>query len=675
MKIVMRWEEKHRPRKFDQVRGQPRAVKILSGLAAKKSHKHSLLLRGAVGSGKTTLVRMYAQALNCQNQDADGSPCQQCENCTDTAAYLKEYNSPLLSAEAGRIQAILRDEARPLDDGKVKVLFFDEAQGLSKFDQQLMLKVVENPPARAVFCFATTDLHLLSPALRSRLFEIEIKSIETTVAVEMLEDIAKLERVPYDYNAFLLLTAAVPPQARDLTKKLEELAALGRYIDVPFVKEVCGLSVCDSLSAYAVALAEADRQQQTAAFTEWRQAVPDKLRLLQRFLLTVYYNDIVGQRVVIDPLCSSMNDERMAFVLALCERTRKTNPRELASVIESWLDFWAGVELKDESALMLRLVLFEKLANAYSTISTAPPASAAPASAQIQPAAISQNICDAWELYAEAVDCRFVEREHVREVVNRASALTQLSGTYFNALVRIESAVRAANTDGEILEQALLCASHTMRALGDDKGCSGIFIVERVGSGIVAHLGAHIPGLIAAAGERNHRKAEQMQTQAGSFAAQTNLFAGHDGGQFHWDAVRALCAGFDGDEEASPELRIRSILGIPPRSRRTAAPFDAPRLAFIGGLTSAAIAGACENGLLPLSAFDAKAWSKITMDWEPKEFVDRREEVKRRAAMLLQSDTRHGSDQLAAERARVELRQQWASLPPGSWARTWNKDW
>lgn len=168
----MRWEEKYRPRKFAEVRGQPSAVTILSGLAAKKSHKHSILLRGAVGSGKTTLVRLYAQALNCVHQDADGSPCQSCDSCADSAAYLKEHNAPLLSAEGGKIQAVIQDEGRPLDDGKIKVLFFDEAQGLSRADQQLLLKMVEEPPARVVFCFATTDAHMLSPALKSRLFEI-----------------------------------------------------------------------------------------------------------------------------------------------------------------------------------------------------------------------------------------------------------------------------------------------------------------------------------------------------------------------------------------------------------------------------------------------------------------------------------------------------------------------
>lgn len=671
----MRWEEKYRPRKFTEVRGQPSAVTILSGLAAKKSHRHAILLRGAVGSGKTTLARLYAQALNCGHQDTDGSPCQVCESCGVSAAYLKEYNAPLLSAEGGKIQAILEDEGRPLDDGKVKVLFFDEAQGLSRADQQLLLKIVEDPPARVVFCFATTDVHMLSPALKSRLFEIEIKPIETAIAIELLEHIAEHEHVPYDNSAFLMLTAAVPPQARDLVKKLEELHALGRHIDVHLVKQVCGLSVCDSLSAYAVALAEGDRQKQTAAFMDWHEAIPAKVRRLQRFLLTSYYNDILGQRVVIDPLCSSMNHERLLFVRALSERTGKRNPRRLAPILESWLNFWAGVALDDDEVVMLKLAQFEKLANGDVSISTEYARSKADVESQRKPAPVTPNFCQTWEVYFEAPGCRFVEREHVREIVNRASALTQLHGVHFNALFRIESVEHAEMADEESLSAALSCANRLKKLLGCAGSCSGIVVVERFGGAIVAQLGLHIPWLGADGETQKSPESGIMSLQEGGFEVRSSRLANRDRARFHWDVIRELCAGFDDGEQAGQELSVRSILDIRRGSQRAAGPFDALRLAFTGDVASAAIAGACENDMAIVSAFDSGAWPQITTNWEIKEFFDRREEAKRRRTMLSQLETRHRGDALAAEKAVAELRQYWASLPPGSWARTWNKDW
>ena len=89
----MRWEEKHRPKKFSKVHGQDHAVAQLAGLIRNGKVEKHVALFGQVGSGKTSLISIFAMAFNCSSLESDGSPCGKCKWCLDPTEYLHEYDT------------------------------------------------------------------------------------------------------------------------------------------------------------------------------------------------------------------------------------------------------------------------------------------------------------------------------------------------------------------------------------------------------------------------------------------------------------------------------------------------------------------------------------------------------------------------------------------------------
>lgn len=673
------WEQKYRPTSFAAVRGQETAVRALSGMSIKRSCKYPLLLCGAVGSGKTTLVRLYAQALNCDYVRSDGSPCHSCQSCrAPYSTYLNEYNAPLLSAEPGRMRWVLQEDVRAPrgDDVKVNVFFFDEAQGVSGADQDLMLKLLEDLPERVAVCFATTERHKLSPALRSRLYNIDIRPIRPEVAIEILKSVADAEGVQYELPAFHLMVAALPPQARDLVKSLQELHGQGPRIDVPLVKAGCGISVYDKLAAYVLALAAQDRVAQTRAIVDWGDSYANKMSWIVRFLTTVYYNDILGQRIVIDSLCYSMDIIRWQFVGRLCEQFGGCQPVQLAEAVDKWLMFWSQPSPAGEEALALRFALFETLVNRAAPARTAL-ASVPRTSAASIDEPIASTSCPVWESLNTPAESRFIEREDVREIVHRASYLMQEHGVTFNVSFRIEPLVCGDKSDGAYFESILNACFQLSIGL-PDKGerFAAALLVERSGSAIIGRLAAWIPDLLAGSQTFDWLLRWEEDTRRGGVDIQGGSTVSLRDHQFHWQAVRELCAGYDADEESAPRgQNLRHLLKIPPAVRRQPGPFAAPRLAFGGRLRSAAMQTGCANGMAPVSAFDARVWEEVTSGWELKEHPDRTAEAKRRSRAIAQLEARHQDNAVACDSAIAELRQDWAALPDGSFPRTWRKEW
>ncbi|WP_369528411.1 AAA family ATPase [Bradyrhizobium diazoefficiens] len=165
-----------------------------------------MLLTGAYGSGKTTLVRIFARALNCEQLTEDGSPCDECPSCSSASDdCLVEYDVPGRGGDKDAIRAWVDVHNRESITTKWKILFLDEAHALKPTAADSLLKDVEEPRAGVLFALATTEPWELKPTLKSRTLPLEVRPLSAPDAVDFLETIARREGIFYDRDALLLL--------------------------------------------------------------------------------------------------------------------------------------------------------------------------------------------------------------------------------------------------------------------------------------------------------------------------------------------------------------------------------------------------------------------------------------------------------------------------------------
>jgi len=216
---------KYRPQNFKEFFGQEHVVKTISNEIDSGNISHAYLFSGHRGTGKTTLARIFAKAINCENRKGS-EPCNKCKSCL-------EINSgraiDLIEIDAASNRGI--DEIRSIKEGirfsptflKYKVLILDEAHQLSKEAANALLKILEEPPAYAVFILATTEAHKMIPTIASRCQRFEFYKLSFEEMVKKLEWICKNENIDIEKEALSLIVASSEGSLRDAEGKLNQI--------------------------------------------------------------------------------------------------------------------------------------------------------------------------------------------------------------------------------------------------------------------------------------------------------------------------------------------------------------------------------------------------------------------------------------------------------------------
>ena len=221
---------KWRPQDFSAVVGQQPIVTALSNALAESRIAQAYLFSGIRGVGKTSVARIFAKALNCE-QGPTPEPCGECSSCTEIAAGTSLLD--VIEVDAATYSKVeqVRELTESLKYGpardRYKVVILDEIHRLSRQAFDALLKIVEEPPKHLVFIFATTEIESVPATILSRCQEFRFRRVSFDELARHLEKLATAEEIEVGPAALRLIARASDGSVRDAVALLDQLATFG----------------------------------------------------------------------------------------------------------------------------------------------------------------------------------------------------------------------------------------------------------------------------------------------------------------------------------------------------------------------------------------------------------------------------------------------------------------
>ena len=235
---------KWRPSEFDEVKGQDHIVTTLKNQIKAERIGHAYLFCGTRGTGKTTVAKIFAKAVNCLHP-IDGSPCNECEMCR---AINNQTSMNVIEIDAASNNGVdnireIRDEVTySPTEGKYKVYIIDEVHMLSIGAFNALLKTLEEPPSYVIFILATTEAHKIPITILSRCQRYDFKRITIETLAGRLQELIDREQLDVEEKAVSYIARAADGSMRDALSLLDQCVAfyLGERLTYDNVLEVLG---------------------------------------------------------------------------------------------------------------------------------------------------------------------------------------------------------------------------------------------------------------------------------------------------------------------------------------------------------------------------------------------------------------------------------------------------
>ena len=253
---------KYRSQTFSQLVGQEVVAKTLRQAVEQEKISHAYLFSGPRGTGKTSVAKIFAKAMNCPNQ-VDGEPCNNCYICQ---AVTEGNLEDVIEMDAASNNGV--DEIREIRDkstyapslARYKVYIIDEVHMLSTGAFNALLKTLEEPTQNVVFILATTELHKIPATILSRVQRFEFKSIRTQDIKDHIQTILSKENISSEPEAVEIIARRAEGGMRDALSILDQALSLtqGNALTTAISEEITGTISLSALDDYVAALAQQD---------------------------------------------------------------------------------------------------------------------------------------------------------------------------------------------------------------------------------------------------------------------------------------------------------------------------------------------------------------------------------------------------------------------------------
>jgi len=276
---------KYRPSRFSELVGQDSTSKALANAIKMGREAHAIIFTGVRGVGKTTVARLYAKSLNCENLGEASEPCNQCESCRAITFGCHEDVMEIDGASntgVGDVRALQETIEYVPQRSKFKVYIIDEVHMLSQAAFNALLKTLEEPPSHVVFVFATTELHKVPQTILSRCQSFYLKKLPTALIIRRLAEIFTKEGITFDEKAVAVIAREGHGSMRDALTLADQAIALGQGVVTTEV--LSGMISNLSSSPYLEllqSLAERDFERVASSVAELDQGGVEFIKLVE----------------------------------------------------------------------------------------------------------------------------------------------------------------------------------------------------------------------------------------------------------------------------------------------------------------------------------------------------------------------------------------------------------
>ena len=395
---------KFRPQEFEDVKGQEHIVTTLKNQIKADRIGHAYLFCGTRGTGKTTVAKIFAKAVNCEHP-VDGSPCGECPSCR---AITEGSSMNVIEIDAASNNGVdnirqIREEVtyRPTE-GRYKVYIIDEVHMLSIAAFNALLKTLEEPPSHVVFIMCTTDPQKVPETIQSRCQRFDFHRLSNEEIIARLGAVCTAEDVQFEGDALDLVAHRAQGGMRDALTMLEQLIAFGDgNVTMEVANDVLGSLDVDDMSGIVRSIATRDAAACFTWVSEYVETGADLARFvrdLAAYVRDLYVLSLTDGAVAVNAPQSSLprmsgeaqmfGIDRLAYILRVLgdlntELRTSTNPR---------LSFEIGLTrmVRPQSDLTLESLAarVEVLERALAQGAAAAPAAAQPAAMAQQPASV-----------------------------------------------------------------------------------------------------------------------------------------------------------------------------------------------------------------------------------------------------------------------------------------------